>query len=121
MKTFVCLLMTACILSFSSSAQNPTKEDVTGVMKRSWEQEKGPKKTVIIHSIKFGTSEKANLKHQVEGVPKGNTVTNAEIDWTYSKHYTDKTESTRRIMMAWVYKDATGNWRVKNYKSTEVK
>lgn len=121
MKTILCLLLTACIFSCSSSAQKPTKEDVTGVMKRSWEQEKGPKKTVTIHSITFGSSEKANLKHQVEGVPKGNTVTNAEIDWTYSKHYTDKTESVRWLMKAWVFKDATGNWRVKSYKSTEIK
>lgn len=121
MKTFVCLLLTTSLLSFAGFAQKPTKEDITGVMKRSWEQEKGPKKTVTIHSIKFGTSGKANLKHQVEGVPQGNTVTDVEIDWTYSKLYTDKTESIRRIMMAWVYKDAMGNWRVKNYKSTEVK
>lgn len=120
MKTFVCFL-TACFLSLSGFAQSPTKEDVIGVMKRSWEQEKGPRKTVTVHSIKFGTSEKANLKHQVEGIPEGNTVTNAEIDWTYNKHYTDKTESSRKLIMAWVYKDAAGNWRVKTYKSTDVK
>ena len=120
MKTIIVLLITAC-LSMAGFAQKPTKEDITGVMKRSWEQEKGPRKTITIHSIKIGTSEKANLKHQVEGVPKGNTVTNAEIDWTYSKHYTDKTESVRWIMLAWVFKDATGKWRVKSYKSTEVK
>jgi hypothetical protein len=118
---FVCLLLATCLFAFSGAAQRPTKEDVAGVMKRSWEQESGPRKTVTIHSITFGTSEKANLKHQVEGVPKGNTVTNAEIDWTYSKHYTDKTQSVRRLMMAWVYKDAVGNWRVKSYRSTEVK
>lgn len=121
MKTSVFLLVISCILSLSASAQKPTKEDVTGVMKRSWEQESGPRKTVTIHYIKFGTSEKANLKQEFEGVPKGNTVTNAEIDWTYSKHYADKTENTRRIMMAWVYKDGVGNWRVKSYKSTDVK
>lgn len=121
MKTFVYLLVSCFILSCTATAQKPTKEDITGVMKRSWEQEKGPKKTVEIHSIRFGKSEKANLKHQVEGVPKGNTVTNVEIDWTYTKHYTDKLETVRRIMFAWVYKDALGNWRVKSYKSTEVK
>ena len=76
---------------------------------------------MTIHSITFGTSGKANLKHQLEGVPEGNMVTNAEIDWTYSKHYTDKTESTRRVMLAWVYKNAFDKWRVISYQSTEVK
>jgi hypothetical protein len=121
MRIFICLLLAACLISCTVAAQKPTKEDVIGVMKRSWEQEKGPRKTVTIHSINFGLSEKANLKHQVEGVPKGNTVTNAEIDWTYSKHYTDKTESVRWLMKAWVYQDATGRWRVKSYRSTEIK
>ncbi len=121
MKLPALLCLVSLMLFINTIAQKPTKDDVAGVMKRSWEQEKGPKKSITIHNIKFGKSEKANLKHQMEGVPEGNMVTHAEIDWTYSKHYDDKTVATRRIMQAWVYKDAMNNWRVKSYRSKEVK
>lgn len=121
MKTFLILLVSMISVSIAASAQKPTKEDISAAMKRFWEQDKGPRKTVTIHSIQLGLSETATLKQQVEGIPKGTLVTHATIDWTHHSHYTDKTQSARRIMSAWVFKDpSTGNWRVKSYRSKSV-
>jgi len=117
------LLLALLLLTVTASglrAQKPTKEDITAAMKRFWEQDKGPRKTVEIHSIEISKSETANLKHQVEGIPKNATVTYVVIDWSHHSHYTDKTQTARRIMDAWVFKDQNGNWRMKSYRSKTV-
>jgi len=104
-------------ISCSANAQKPTKEDITKALKSSWEKAatlQEPKKTITINEIKFGSSATASTTQQFEGVPKGTMVTNAKIDFTQNLFYSDGTQHTRRIMTAWIYKDAFGDWAVKN-------
>ncbi|MCE3282573.1 MAG: hypothetical protein K0Q66_1310 [Chitinophagaceae bacterium] len=127
MKQLMLLAAVLILVSCSSSeaeGQKPTKADVTKVIKATWEKSGegyGPKETVEIHEIKFGASEKANAKQELEGVPKGALVTHAKIDFTLTKHYDDGDKKHRRVMSAWVYKDQFGDWKVKSYGSKDVK
>ncbi len=111
------LLITTLLCTTICFAQKPTKADVTKSMKADWEKSGegyGPKETITINDIKFGKSEKATLKHQYEGVPKGALITHAKIDFTHTKYYTDQTQNVRRLMTAWIYKDQFGEWQVMN-------
>lgn len=112
-KTFLFVLLFS-IFSSISQAQKPTEADITSVMKKMWEQEKGPRKTVTINSIKLGTSEKSNYAQQLEGVPKNALITHAKIDWNLNTFYSNDIQVTRRITTAWVYKDQFNEWSVKN-------
>lgn len=114
-----CTWLFAAIFCFSCSAQTgkPSKEDIVAVMKDVWEKAASttaPKTTVTVNNIKMGTSEKSNYAQQLEGVPKGATVTHAKIDFTHHTFYTNETRNTRRIMTAWVYKNQFDEWSVMN-------
>ncbi|MGG9963094.1 hypothetical protein [Ferruginibacter sp. SUN106] len=105
------------LISCSADAQKPTKENITKAIKSTWEKAASslePQKTVTINEIKMGTSSKANYAQELEGVPKGALVTMAKIDFTQNIFYTGETQHTRRIMTAWVYKNAFGEWEVMN-------
>lgn len=118
MKQLLFLPVLAFLISCSGAGgEKPTKEDVTNVIKHTWEKDATnlePKKTVTINDIKFGSSEKANYAQQLEGVPEGGLITNAKIDFTENIFYTNETRHTRRIMTAWVYKDKFNEWAVMN-------
>ncbi len=117
MKRLLLFPIMVFLVSSSADAQKPTKDDVTKAIKSTWEKgptSSEPKKTVTINDIKFGTSEKSNYAQQLEGVPKGALITNAKIDFTENKFYNNETQHVRRIMTAWVYKDAFGEWAVMN-------
>ncbi|MCW3092247.1 MAG: hypothetical protein JWP81_3316 [Ferruginibacter sp.] len=116
MRTLIFLFITISFFC-STQAQKPTAKDITNGLKSTWENAQSAnreKNTVTINSIKLGTSEKANSKHQFEGVPKGGLVTNAKIDFTQNKFYSNETQHVRRIMTAWVFKDQFGDWKVMN-------
>jgi hypothetical protein len=113
----IIFLLTAVLFCSGIRAQKPTTKDITIALKSTWENEQGPnreKNTVTVNSIKLGTSEKSNSKHQFEGVPKGALVTNAKIDFIQNKFYSNETQHVRRIMTAWIFKDQFGDWRVMN-------
>ena len=113
----IILLLTAVLFCSNVQAQKPTTKDITNALKSTWENEQGPnreKNTITVNSIKLGTSEKSNSKHQFEGVPKDALVTNAKIDFIQNKFYSNETQHVRRIMTAWVFKDQFGDWRVMN-------
>jgi hypothetical protein len=114
MRKFYLLLLAVAVFTGSASAQKPTKQDITAVMKQTWESEAIPKKSVTIRDIKIGTSEKSNYAQQLEGLPKGALVTHAKIDWDLTTFYTSGNQVTRRITTAWVYKDQFGEWAVMN-------
>jgi hypothetical protein len=117
MKNLLFFPIAALLISCSADAQKPTKDDITKSLKATWEKAAtsfAPKTTVTVNEIKFGTSEKSNYKQQLEGVPKGALITNAKIDFTENTFYTSETRKVRRIMTAWVYKDAFGEWAIMN-------
>jgi len=117
MKNLFFFSIAAFLISCSANAQKPTKDDVTRSLKADWEKAAtslSPKKTVTVNDIKFGTSEKSNYAQQLEGVPKGALITNAKIDFTENTFYDKETQHTRRIMTAWVYKNAFGEWAIMN-------
>jgi len=117
MKNLFFFSVALFLISCSANAQKPTKEDISKALKSTWEKAATtlePKKTITINEIKFGTSETASTTQQFEGVPKGAMVTHAKIDFTQNLFYNDETQKTRRIMTAWVYKDAFGDWAIKN-------
>ncbi len=117
MKSFLFFPVVALLISCTADAQKPTKDDITKALKSTWEKAATslePKKTVTVSEIKFGTSEKSNYAQQLEGVPKGALITNAKIDFTQNIFYNNETQHTRRIMTAWVYKDAFGEWAIMN-------
>jgi len=108
---------------FSAYAQKPTKADITNAMKSTWEKAQTsaePKKTVTINDIRFGTSERSNEIQQANGVPKGALITNAKIDWTQTLFYSNETQHVRRLMTAWVYKNAFDEWEVMSNGSKEI-
>lgn len=111
------LLIALILPGFSSQAQKPTNDDITKVLKATWENSKSSnqaKKTVTINSIKLGMSEKSNYAQQLEGVPKNAWITHAKIDFTQNTFYSNETQPVRRIMTVWVYRDQFGDWGIKN-------
>lgn len=124
MKRSILLLLMAFLFSCNSNAQKPTKEDVTKVIKATWEREKTDfqaKCTVIINDIKFGTSEKSNYAMQLNGIPKGALVTHAKIDFTQQTFHNTQTELVRRVTTAYVYKDKFKEWAVMNNGTKYIK
>lgn len=118
---FAVLLLSFAACSSSSSGDKPTKEDITKVMRQTWEKEATtmePKTTIDINDITIGTSDEANYAQELEGVPKGALVTTAKIDFTQNLFYTNATQKVRRITTAWVYKDQFKQWAVMNTATT---
>ena len=117
MKQITLLAIAVVAMTCTANSQKPTKDDVIKVMKQTWENPASntkAKSTIEINDIKFGNSEKSNYAHQLDGIPKGATVTHTKIDFTQLTHYTDKIQKTRRIMTAFVYKNQFGEWSVMN-------
>ena len=124
MKRLLLFPLIAFLFSCSADGQKPTKADITTAMKSTWEKaatSSEPRKTVTINDIKFGSSEKASVAKQADGIPKGALITNAKIDWTQTLYYTNETQHVHRIMTAWVYKNAFGEWEVMSNGSKEIK
>lgn len=92
-----------------------TKADIEAYIKSSWDKPNGsPKKMMTVNNIVIGNSEPSNYAQQLEGVPKGSTVTHAKIDFTQFTYYSNETQQTRQIMTAWVFRDQFGEWRILN-------
>jgi hypothetical protein len=120
MRHILFFLLSFVIVS-CSSGQKPTKEDITKVIKATWEKAASsfnPKVTVDINDIKVGASTKSNYAQELEGIPKSSLVTSAKIDFTENSFYSNTTRKVRRIMEAWVYKDKFGEWSVMNTATT---
>jgi hypothetical protein len=124
-KNFLAILSAVLILSFTASftagGDKPTKADITKAMKKMWEKaatSQNPKVTIDINEILLGTSAKANYAQELEGVPKGVTVTTAKIDFTQNSFYTTEIEKVRRITKALVYRDEFKQWAILNTATT---
>jgi len=124
-KNLLAVLSAVLVLSITTSCipagGKPTKADITKVMKNNWEKAATsltPKVTIDINEIIIGTSAKANYAQELEGVPKGATVTTAKIDFTQNSFYTNDTQKVRRITKAWVYRDEFKQWAVMNTATT---
>lgn len=105
----------------SAFAQKPSKDDITKAMRTIWDKPATSlhaKSSIEINDIKIGTWDKSTYAQQLEGVPKGATVTLAKIDFTESTFNTDQTQKVRRITTGWVYKDQFGEWVVMNVGTT---
>lgn len=96
--------------------EKPTKEIVEQVLAQFWakaESTSGPKTTLEVHSVKFGKPAKATAQEvQVEGIPEGNVVTPAIIDFSVRTFHTRETQVLRRVREARVYKDKFDEWAV---------
>ncbi|RYY97792.1 MAG: hypothetical protein EOO11_09900 [Chitinophagaceae bacterium] len=115
-KSFLLLLLAGCTAA-AGSGEKPSKDDITAVMKKTWEH--GPTSTrpatdITINSIRIGSTEQSNYKHQLDGIPKGVAVTHAQIDFTQHEHYSSGDRDVRRMMTALVYKDHFNEWAVMN-------
>jgi hypothetical protein len=109
------LLLTAC--GATSAGDRPTEAEITAAMKKTWEHgatSTRPVTDITINSIQMGTSDESNYAQQLDGLPKGATVTHARIDFTQHEHYSGGDQDTRRIMTGLVYKDQFNEWTVMN-------
>jgi hypothetical protein len=113
--TIALFAISAC--SGAAGGDRPTEADITAAMKKTWEHgatSTRPVTDITINSIQMGTSDESSYAQQLDGVPKGATVTHAKIDFTQHEHYTDGDQDTRRIMTGLVYKDQFNEWTVMN-------
>jgi hypothetical protein len=113
----VLLLSFICLFFLSSRAQKPTVENIGKALKSTWEKpatSSTPRQSATIHSIKIGSSAKANVQDKIDGIPPDAAVTIAQIDFTVREYYSDQTQATHRLMTAKVYKDQFGEWAVKS-------
>jgi hypothetical protein len=118
---YLVLLFVATFTVSCSMGQKPTKEIITAALKKVWEKPATtmePKSTVTVNDIKIGTSDKSNYAQQLDGVPKGVTVTTVKIDFVQNLFNSDKTQKVRRIMTALAYKDQFNEWALMDIATT---
>ena len=112
------LLLAFASLSFLAGwAQTPTKADVEKAVTGSWDKpatSSSPRQAATIHSIKIGSSAKANEQDRIDGIPPGATVTICQVDFTVREYFSDRTIATHRTMIAKVFKDQFGEWAAKS-------
>jgi hypothetical protein len=94
----------------------PTQADVAQVMKSNWDKSANsftPKAVLTLNSVRFGKAAKATMQeYEVEGIPKGEMVTPAIVDFTVRTYYSSETKAVRRVREARVYKDKMDEWAV---------
>jgi hypothetical protein len=124
-KHFLAISSAVLLLTFTASfipgGDKPTKADITKAMKIKWEKAASslnPKVTIDISEILMGSSAKANYAQELQGIPKGVTVTTAKIDFTENSFYTTETQKVRRITKAWIYRDEFKQWAIMNTATT---
>lgn len=118
----ISIILFSVFMISCSSAQKPTKEDVTKALKTAWERPEStstPKQTITISEIKIGNSQK--IGENYDGIPKGTNVTLAKVDFTQIEYYSNSTQQTRRISTLWMFKDAFGDWVFKSSATTYPK
>ena len=94
----------------------PTVADVEKVLRASWDKAPGtyqPKVTLTVNSCRFGNAYPATAQQvQVEGVPAGETVTPAVVDFTVRTFYTPQVRAMHMVRDATVYHNHMGEWAV---------
>lgn len=93
-----------------TNGDRPTKDDVITAMKKAYEYSTtaGDQFKLDVHDVKIGSSDVADSRQEFNGVPKGATVTNVEVDYTLTGHIT-----ARKQGKLWVYKNEFGEWKFK--------
>jgi hypothetical protein len=114
-KQFLLLAMPFILFACSNNktiatGDIPTKEDVTAIMKQAYEITTTAKDVfgIEINDIKIGNSQTATIKMEVNGIPRGATVTDVQVDY----NITGNIES-HKISKLWVYKNEFGDWKFK--------
>ena len=111
------LLLFYSFILFSCSNNNekaagdiPTREDVTAVMKKAYENTTtaGDVFGIEINDIKIGHSQIANTGQELEGIPKGTTVTDVEVAYDITGHI-----QSHKVSKLWMYKNEFDEWKFK--------
>ena len=113
---FGCALTLLICLPLQAATQAPTPADVEQALKARWDKSataSSPRAALTLNSVKFGKESQATVQQfEVEGVPKGASVTPAIIDFTVRTYYGNETEVVHRVREAAVYKDKMDEWAV---------
>jgi hypothetical protein len=103
-------------ISAVAAADAPTREIVEKVMKQKWDKERStstPRSELTLNDVRFGKPYSATAQEvQVEGIPKGATVTPMVVDFTVRTYYTTETQAVQRVREATVYKDKMDDWSI---------
>ena len=107
-------------VSFCSSnfaLEKPTEDVIIKLLKDAYEYttKAGDVYKIDIQKIKIGTTQTANLKQELEGIPKGGAVTNVQAEYQLSGFITAK-----RIQLLWVYKNEFGDWKFKGVSTKTI-
>ncbi len=124
MRKIVLFLLLSFSMVSCSMGQKPTRDNIIKAMKTMWEKPATtmePKSTIDINDLKIGTSAKANYAQELDGIPKGATVTSVKVDFTQNQFYSDGVHKVRRITVGLAYKDQFGEWAVMNTATTYPK
>lgn len=117
-RQFLFLLLFIPVILFSCSNNNnkgtgerPTKEDVATTMKKAYEYTTtaGDVYKIEINDIKIGNSQIANLRQELENIPKGTMITNVLVDYSITGFINAKKKSK-----LWMYKNEFGEWKLKS-------
>ena len=111
------ILVFTALFFIDCSAQKPTKENIEKAVRSTWDRNavgSSPKQSILIHSIKIGSSAKVSLQDKIDGIPPSSAVTITEVDFTVREFYSDKTQVTHRLMTAKIFKDQFGEWAFKS-------
>ncbi len=107
----------ATFLFINCSAQKPTKENIETAVRSTWDRPAtgtSPNQSITVHSVKIGSSNKANLQDKIDGIPASSDVTIAQVDFTVREYYNDQTQVTHRLMTAKVFMDQFNEWAFKS-------
>jgi len=112
----VAVIVATIGLSAIAAPDAPTREIVEKVMKQKWDKEKStstPRTVLTLNDVRFGKPYAATAQEvQVEGVPKGATVTPVVVDFTVRTYYATETQAVQRVREAVVYKDKMDDWGI---------
>jgi hypothetical protein len=115
-KALAVLATSLVAISALAAAEAPTREIVEKVMKGNWDKVKSgstPKSVLTLNEVRFGKPYQATAQEvQVEGIPKGASVTPIVVDFTVRTYYTSEVQAVRRVREATVYKDKMDDWSV---------
>jgi hypothetical protein len=103
-------------ISAVAAADAPTREIVEKVMKAKWDKVKStstPASALTLNDVRFGKPYSATAQEvQVEGIPKGASVTPIVVDFTVRTYYASEVQAVRRVREAAVYKDKMDDWSI---------
>jgi hypothetical protein len=98
------------------AADAPTREIVEKVMKGNWDKVQSgstPRSVLTLNEVRFGKPYSATAQEvQVEGIPKGASVTPVVVDFTVRTYYTGEIQAVRRVREATVYKNKMDDWSI---------